>query len=340
MPRLSPQPDSPLIIGAAGFLGLNLVDALLSQDIVPVCGRRRRENVIPLRSRRVPMVTTELDEPDTLVEAMRGHRVVYHMAGHYPRYSLFPQEALQTGTSQLQHCLDAAAQAGVERLVYLSSTATVAPNPQGGPSTEEHVFAESPGIGTYHDLKWAMEQMALAEDRLEVRVSCAAGCLGPWDLRVGTSAILVATLRGDDPPHPDGIINVVDSRDVGVGIMRHGLVDDAPQRLILSGGTRRIHELMCCLADRYGVPRPSAPMSDEAALAEAERQEREAHAGGTRAYLSREIADLIVHGVPVDASLAERSLGMSWFELDDTIDAWASWARRMKILPQVPENAA
>ena len=326
-----------LVIGAAGFLGLNLVDAMLARGLRPVCGRRRRENVIPLRSRKVPMAICELDERQTLVEAMRGHDVVFHMAGHYPRWSLFPDEAIGTGVRHMVNTLEAAVEAGVPRLVYLSSTATVAPNPDGGPSDESHVYPDFPNIGAYHDTKWAMEDLAAREDRLEVRTGVVAGCLGPWDLRVGTSALLVAMARGEDAPHPDGVINLIDSRDAGEGLLRLGLAGDAPRRVILSGSTQQMHPLLERLAVRYGVAAPSAPLSAAAAKAEANAQELRASQGGPRAMLSREITDLIVHGPPVDTTLAETALGMVWRPLPETLDAYDTWARRMKILPPPPE---
>ena len=61
---------STLVLGAGGFLGLNIVDALVAAGETPRCGRRVRSNVIPLRSRKLPMVVTDLEQPETLREAM------------------------------------------------------------------------------------------------------------------------------------------------------------------------------------------------------------------------------------------------------------------------------
>ncbi|MBW2258817.1 MAG: NAD-dependent epimerase/dehydratase family protein [Deltaproteobacteria bacterium] len=138
-----------IVLGAAGFLGLNLVDALIAGGVVPRCGRRRREFVIPLKKRKVPMVVVELDEPEVLASAMEGCDVVFHAAGHYPRFCVDPEAVLELGIRQTRNALDAAARAGVQRFVYVSTTATVAPNPDG-PSTEEHVYSAPPGYGLYH----------------------------------------------------------------------------------------------------------------------------------------------------------------------------------------------
>lgn len=291
--------------------------------------------MLALRSRRVPLVHADLDEPASLREAMADTDVVFHLAGHYPRLSTAPEVSMELGTRQLRSVLDAAAEAGVGRLIYVSSTATVAPAPEG-PSDESHVFPTIPGHGTYHDLKWAMEEIALAEDRVDVRVSCPSGCLGPWDLRVGTSALLVGLARGMDPPHPDGMTNMVDARDVAVSLIRQAERPDAPRRVIVSGHGMMLHDLFVMLAGRYHVPPPSPALPSSDALALADAEERRVEVEGGRPALSREIADLVVHGVPLDTRLAEQSLDMKWTPLNQTLDAFDGWARRLGFIPDLP----
>lgn len=327
-----------LVLGAAGFLGINLVDALRAAGVEPRCGRRKRTNVLPLRSRKANLVLADLDDAASLAEAMAGCDVVFHCAGHYPRHSLDRAGAFATGLDQLRRVLDVAAASGVRRLIYVSSTASVAPNPAGGPSDEHHVFPAMPGFGVYHDLKWAMEAVALAETRLEVLVANPAACIGPWDLRVGTSALLVALARGMDPPHPDGIVSIVDTRDVARALVAMAAHPSPPRRVVLSGGSYRFQALLERLAARYGVAPPSPPLADADALALADREEARAAREGGRAALSREIADLIVHGLPLSARLAETTLGLAWTPLSDTLDAFDDWGRRMRMLPPLPSS--
>lgn len=324
---------TPLVLGAAGFLGLNLVDVLRDAGVEPRCGRRKRTNVLPLRSRKVAMVHADLDDAESLVGAMDGCDVVFHCAGHYPRHSLDRDAAFATGLRQSEAVLDAAACAGVRRVVYVSSTATVAPNPDGGPADERHVFSRAPGHGVYHDLKWAMERRFLAEDRLDVVVACPSACLGAWDLRVGTSALLVALGRGMNPAHPDGIVSLVDTADVARGLLAMADHPAPPRRVILSASSQPLHALLVTLAERYGVTPPSPALPAEAALALADAEEARALRDGGRAGLSREIADLIVHGVPLSARLAETALGLRWTPLSTTLDTFDAWARRMRLLP-------
>lgn len=330
---------TPFVLGAAGFLGVNLVDALLAAGHTPRCGHRRRTNLIPLRRRGVDLALADLDAPDTLASALADVDVVFHLAGHYPRHGLDPEGAVTRARRELTALLDAAAAAGVRRVVYVSSTATAARRADGQPSTEADVFAEPPGFGAYHDAKWAMEQLALAERRLEVVVACPGACLGPWDLRVGTSALLVAMARGLDPPHPDGWVSPVDVRDVARALVRLGERAAPPRRVLLAGPSLRLHGLLEALAARYAVARPSPALTDAAAIAFANAEERRVSGSAERAELAREIADLVIHGAPIDARLGASLLAPGGYRpLCETLDAFDAFARRMRLIPTHPTN--
>jgi len=268
---------------------------------------------------------------------MEGCQIVIHLAGHYPKTSLDPVGTLQLGLRQTRNVLDAAASAGVRRLVYVSSTATVAPNPDG-PSDERHTYATSPGHGTYHDLKWHMEQAFLAEDRLEVVVACPAACLGPGDLRVGTAALLVAMAHGMDPPHPDGHVPVVDVRDVGRAVAAMALTPQCPRRVLIAGHNQRLQPLLEETARRYGVAPPSPPLTADQAFALANQAEAAIAGTPNPPALSREIVDLVVYGLPLSTRLAEDRLGLQWTPLSSTLDAFDAWARRLRIIPPLPES--
>ncbi len=321
------------ILGAAGFLGLNLVDELLAANIQPRCGRRTRTNVIPLRRRGVPLVHADLDDPATLRAAMADSDAVFHAAGHYPRHSLDPSGALDTALRQTRNLLDSAAEAGVGRLVYVSSTATAAPRTDGSPSNEADVFAAAPGFGTYHDVKWAMEDAVLAEDRFPVTVACPGACIGPWDLRVGTSALVVGAARGDCPPVPTGLVNTVYSRDVARALLAIARHPDPARRVLLSGQTIDVHELLHLVAARHGAPPPPDPMSADEAIAFANAEESRVHGTPERPGIARELVDLIIHAVELDTTLAETALDMTWTPLAEALDAFEAWARRFRILP-------
>jgi dihydroflavonol-4-reductase len=323
-----------LILGAGGFVGLNTVRAFLAAGLVPRCGRRARGNVLGLRGLNAPLVVTDFTQPQSLRDAFHGVDVLVHAAAHYPRLSLDPQQTIARGLAELDAVLDAAAASGVRRLVFVSSTATVAPH-ESRASTEEDVFAACPDWGTYHALKWHLERRLHDEQRLEIVVACPAACLGPLDWKVGTSALLLATARGAPPAHPDGAITTVDARDVADALVMLATMSDPPKRLLLAHDRSDAHELLKMLSRRYGAPPPPPPLSPAAARSLADLQEEAAARNGGRPALSRELVDLIVHSPKIDA-WRSRSYGLRYRPLSDTLDAWDSWAQRMGMIPRPP----
>lgn len=317
-----------LVLGATGFLGGEIARRLVAEGVDTRCARRRRSNILGIR--RLPLVELDLDVPESL--ALGEYDVVVHAAGLYPRDALDPVGSMQRALAQTTALL--AALRPDQRLIYISSTATVAPNPAGA-STEAHVYACPPGFGLYHDLKWTMEARFAA--RPNTVVLCPSAVLGAGDWKVGTSALLVALARGLNPQHPDGIVSLVDVRDVATAVLRLLHLPAAP-RLLLSTESVPFHALMVRLARRYAVSAPPEPLPAAAAIAYADAEERLAAAEGRRARLSREIADLVIHGVALDARLAPATLGFAPTPIEDTLDSFDAWARRAGLVPPLKET--
>lgn len=331
-------PERVLVLGANGFLGQHVVDSLRAAGVEPVAGRRARANVLGLRARRVAMVVADLDDPASLRAAMRGCSTVIHAAGHYPRLSLDREGTLRLGLGQTAAVLRAAEDAGVRRLVYVSSTATVRPAP-GRPSDEADTWADPPSVGVYHDLKWAMERLVAGFGGVETRVALPSGCVGPGDLRFGTAGMLVALARGDDPPHADGRVALVDPRDAAAGIVLQALRGDAPARVILSGWEGWLHPLLVALAARYRVPTPSPALAPELAIRLADEAEAAVVTTRVRPSMSRELVDLTLHGAALDPSLSRAVLGVRYRPFAETLDDFDAWARRLGVIPSLPQEA-
>jgi dihydroflavonol-4-reductase len=327
------RPVRSVVVGAAGYLGVNLVEELIAAGETPTCVRRRTTNVLPLRKKPLTMVIADADDPASLRDAFIGADVVYNLAGHYPRTARTPEASMTLATRQMQNVLDAAAACEVPRLVYVSSTGTVRPRPDGRPATERDVYDERPGHGLYHDLKWTLERMALDEKRFEVHVACPGACIGPWDLRVGTTALLVGAAHGKLPPLPAGIVNPVYTRDVARALRRLGTLPDAPKRVLLAGANVELHPFLSAFAGRFGAAPPPPPIAPHDAVAFADAEELRTEGTTERPAIARELVDLIVHGGPIDAGLAERALDLTWTPLDVVLDDYASWAGRLRILP-------
>jgi dihydroflavonol-4-reductase len=322
-----------LVIGGSGFIGLNLVDALLADGHTVRVTRRKHTVTLLLRKRRVEMVYATVDDTESLARAMDGCDVVFFTAGHYPRYSLAPDAALSTGIAGVRAVASAALRVGVERFVYTSSIASLAPATNGAIADEDDVPILMPTDSAYRALKWSMErEFERAQDRgLPLVTILPGGCIGPWDLRVGSGALLVGAVRGQIPFWLDGIVNIVDVGDVALAHVRAASAPTG-SRYAVGGWDVRLGWLLRHVVHRYGGWIPEHPLDAETARRRADADERAASELEGRAPFPRELVDVVAAGQPVSSARARRDLGLCFTPLEDALDRAHDWFVRFRYL--------
>ena len=324
-----------LVLGATGYVGLHVVDALLEAGL-PVRGARRTgSNTMGLRRRGVEMAHASLDDVGSLVAAMEGCDVVHHAAGHYPRYSLDPEGSVARARSEAENVLRACLDAGVRRLVYTSSTALLDPAPSLRAADERDVGPEMPTESTYRQVKWAMERILASgeEPRLEVVSLLPSGCIGPGDVRLGTGGIFVAVIRRELPWYVDGHVQLVDVRDVARAHARASSGDVPSGRYCLGGHGQRLSMLLERVVERYGGAMPARRLSPSCARLFADEEEREASTTRARVSFPRELVDIVTAGQPIASDRARRVLGFSARPLEESLDDAHAWFRRHGYVP-------
>ena len=120
-----------LVTGAAGFIGSNLVEALLEldQNVVGLdnFSTGKRENL----DRRIKFIEGDIRSLDTCREACRGVEHVLHQAalGSVPRSIDKPLATHDTNVNGFLNMLVATRDAGIPRLVFASSSAVFGDDP-------------------------------------------------------------------------------------------------------------------------------------------------------------------------------------------------------------------
>lgn len=113
------------VTGGTGFLGRHLVPALCQAGFrVRVLTRQPDENVWLRRYSRVDIVKGDLLHPETFTPALQGCRYVIHAGGVF-RFWGDDQVFFDTNARGTEHIASAAADAGVERFIHISTVAVV-----------------------------------------------------------------------------------------------------------------------------------------------------------------------------------------------------------------------
>jgi UDP-N-acetylglucosamine 4-epimerase len=146
--RLAAEPKRWLVTGAAGFIGSNLVEALLGsgQTVVGLdnfaTGHRRNLDEIERSAgegwSRFRFIEADIGDRSACAEAVAGADYVLHQAalGSVPRSIADPLASHDANVTGFINLLDAARRAGAKRFVYAASSSTYGDD-ESLPKTEE-----------------------------------------------------------------------------------------------------------------------------------------------------------------------------------------------------------
>ena len=224
------------VTGASGFVGRHVVDAL-------------RGRGAEVRDERVDL----LDAP-ALERVMDGCEAVVHVAALYSYEA--PEEALRrVNVDGTRSVLEAAARAGVRRLVHTSTAGTCGPV-QGRRATEADAMPAWEQSVPYKRTKLAAERLALIAGAVVVNPTAPMGAGDERPTPTGRMVAGVARRRVRGYLPGTGL-NVVDVRDIARGhslALEHGR---AGQRYLLGGVDMPLGELFARIAALAGVSPPS-----------------------------------------------------------------------------------
>jgi UDP-glucose 4-epimerase len=135
-----------LVVGGAGFVGSHIVDQLLAEPVREIVVldnlvRGTRNNLAgALKDDRVTLVEGSVEDIDLLHNLMRGTDYAFHLAALWLYECVHePRSALEVNVVGTYNVIEAAADAGVKKVVY-SSSASVYGDAAFTPMTEDHPF--------------------------------------------------------------------------------------------------------------------------------------------------------------------------------------------------------
>jgi dihydroflavonol-4-reductase len=259
--------DKVLLTGASGFVGSAVAHALVQSGYAVRALLRptaRRLNLVNLDAE---IVEGDICEPESVDKAMTGVRFLFHVAADYRLWAINPQEILRTNCDGTRNLMRSALAAGVERIVYTSSVATIACPTSAVPADETARLPGAAAVGAYKRSKVAAEEIVrdmISHDNLPAIIVHPSTPVGPRDVKpTPTGRIIVEAAMGRIPGYVDTGLNLVHVDDVATGhvaalqkgsIGEHYILggQDVPLALML----RDIAELCGRNPPRLRFPRP------------------------------------------------------------------------------------
>jgi dihydroflavonol-4-reductase len=236
-----------LVTGATGFVGAAVLRALLND------GQTVRALVRPGRDRRnldglrVETAEGTLEDHASLAGAVEGCRALFHVAADYRLWVPDPEAMYRTNVDGTRALMQAALAAGVERVVYTSSVATLGLDPSG-PADETTPVGLADMIGPYKRSKYLAEEAVRAlvlRDRLPCVIVNPSTPVGPRDIRpTPTGRVVVEAAKGRMPAYVDTGLNLVHVDDVAAGHLLAFARGRTGERYILGGDNLTLKEML------------------------------------------------------------------------------------------------
>jgi dihydroflavonol-4-reductase len=174
------------------------------------------------------------------------------VAADYRLWVINPREIYEANVTGTRNIMLAAAHAGVTRIVYTSSVATLGLNPDGSPADEDTPVSLANMIGHYKRSKFLAEaevKRLSEEERLPVIIVNPSTPVGPRDIKpTPTGRIIVDAASGRMPAYVDTGLNLVHVDDVAAGHLRALERGEVGERYVLGAVNMTLKEILTELA--------------------------------------------------------------------------------------------
>ena len=314
-----------LITGASGFVGSAIATTMRQAGYrvrAFVRSSSPRANIDP----RDEVVEGELNDPASLAPALAGTRHLVHAAADYRLWAPRPEEIERTNVEGTRNLMRAALEAGIERIVYTSTVATIRP---GGDET--CALAAGEAIGTYKRSKVVAERVVeemVAAQGLPAVIVNPSTPIGPRDVRpTPTGRVIVEAASGRVPGFVDTGLNLVHVDDVAAGhlaALRQGRIGE---RYILGGENVPLSRMLADIAGLCHRRAPRLRLPRQAVWPIAVGAETVARFTGREPFINRDALRMAKERMFFDDTKARRELGYTSRPYRDGLVDAIGWFR-------------
>jgi len=248
------------VTGATGFVGHHVAKALAAEGADLRLLVRKTSNLANLEGIRGDLHTGDLSDPESLRPALEGCDAVLHVAADYRLWIRDPKAMYKANVNGTRDLLRLAREAGVRRVVYTSSVATMRFRSDGLVINEDTPVSLKDMVGHYKRSKFLAEQEAIAAAKAgqQVIILNPTTPIGPNDAKpTPTGRIFVDFLNCKFPAYVDTGLNLVDVAEVARTHVAALTVGTAGRRYILGGENLTLKQILDKMSAITGIPSPT-----------------------------------------------------------------------------------
>jgi dihydroflavonol-4-reductase len=247
------------LTGATGFVGHHVARALSDEGAELRLLVRKTSNLANLEGIKGDTRVGDLADPESLRIALAGCDALVHVAADYRLWIPDPDAMYRANVDGTRELLRMAREAGVRRVVYTSSVATMGFRTDGIVINEDSPVSIDDMVGHYKRSKFLAEQEALkaAEAGQKVMILNPTTPIGPNDARpTPTGRVFVDFLNRKFPAYMDTGLNLVDVSEVARAHVLALTKGTPGRRYILGGENLTLKQILDKMAAISGIPSP------------------------------------------------------------------------------------
>ena len=311
---------SILVTGGAGLVGTELITQLL------IAGKQVRAiyNKTPLAhfdNKNLQQLPCDILDVVGLEEAMSGVEQVYHCAAIVTFNPKRKQEMFKINIEGTANVVNAALDAGIKKMVFVSSVAALGRIREDEPINETMNWTEETSNSSYGQSKYFAEMQVwrgIGEGLNAVMVNPVI-ILGAGDWHNGSSQIF-KTVYDESPWYADGTTGFVDVRDVVKAMIALMNSDISAQRFIISAQNRSYADVFNLIAKAFGKKPPHKKVTPVLAKIVWRLEAVKSFFTGKDPLITKETAATALAKVSFDNSKLKNYLpGFTYRKIEDTI---------------------
>ena len=237
-----------IVTGATGFVGSSVARMLLQKGYKVGILAREKSNLANIEGLDVKIHIGDLRDPVCLKEAFKGYDFLFHVAADYRLWVPRPEEIYQNNVEGTKNAMEAARDAGIKRVVYTSSVATLGLKKDGTPADEETPVSLSDMIGHYKRSKFLAEELVrtmVNDGKIDAVIVNPSTPVGPRDIKpTPTGKMILEAAKGKMPAYVDTGLNIVHVDDVAIGHLLALEKGNSGRRYILGGQNMTLRQIL------------------------------------------------------------------------------------------------
>jgi dihydroflavonol-4-reductase len=328
--------DKPIsfVTGATGFVGAAVARLLLAKGHHLRVLSRPNNNRGNLHGLDIEIIEGDLGHPDSYKHALKGCQALFHVAADYRIWVPDIAAMHRINVDGTRHLMEAAAEAGVTRMIYTSSVATLGINRDGTPSNEDTPVTFADMVGTYKRSKFLAEEEVkrlIKHHGLPAVIVNPSTPIGPRDIKpTPTGRIIVDTVKGRIPAYVDTGLNIAHVDDVAMG---HWLAFERGkigERYILGGENLGLGEILAIISNLVGRKPPTIKLPRSALFPIAYVIEAIARVTGQEPFVTVDALRMSKKKMFFSPTKAERELGYTARPAREALADAVAWFQQNK----------